>query len=171
MKLLLTFAMILPLLSPFGTKSSGKNPKPDGASTSYEFTYSGTMMYPIKYYEVKRDSTGAVRIAYLEHNGTDVIVIPGPEDIFDHIDRAVAQYKLHKMKNSYWPRMEILDGYGWHARIRFQHNSIYSGGSNAGPPEKIYAGINAINNYIQSLIDASSEADVLFRQDYQEYDK
>ena len=171
MKLLLTFAMILSLLSPFGTKSSGKNPKPDGPSTSYEFKYSGTMMYPITFYEVKRDSAGAVRIAYLEHNGTDVIVIPGPEDIFDRIDRAVAQYKLYKLKNSYWPRMEILDGYGWHARIRFQHNSIYSGGSNAWPPQKIYAGINAINSYIQSLIDASSEADILLRQDYQEYYK
>ena len=171
MKLLLTFAMILSLLSPFGTKSSGKNPKPDGPSTSYEFKYSGTMMYPITYYEVKRDSAGAVRIAYLEHNGTDVIVIPGPEDIFDRIDRAVAQNKLYKLKNSYWPRMEILDGYGWHARIRFQHNSIYSGGSNAWPPQKIYAGINAINSYIQSLIDASSEADILLRQDYQEYYK
>lgn len=171
MKLLLTFTMILSLLSPFGTKSSGKNPKPDGASTSYEFTYSGTMMYPITFYEVKRDSTGAVRIAYIEHNGTDVIVIPGPEDIFEHINQAVAQHKLYKLKNSYWPRMEVLDGYGWHARIRFQHNSIYSGGSNAWPPAKIYAGINAINNYIQSLIDASSEADILFRQDYREYHK
>ena len=171
MKLLLTFAMILSLLSPFGTKSSRKNPRPDGPSTSYEYKYSGTMMYPITYYEVKRDSAGAVRIAYLEHNGTDVIVIPGPEDIFDRIDRAVAQYKLYKLKNSYWPRMEILDGNGWHARIRFQHNSIYSGGSNAWPSEKIYAGIIAINSYIQSVIDASSEADILFRQDYQEYYK
>lgn len=171
MKLLLTFAMILPLLSPFGTKSSGKNPKPDGASTSYEFRYSGTMMYPITFYEVKRDSTGAVRIAYLEHNGTDVIVIPAPEDIFDRIDQAVAQYKLHKLKNTYWPRMEVLDGYGWHVRIRFQRNSIYAGGSNAWPAAKIYAGITAINNHIQSLIDASSEADILLRQDFREYDK
>ena len=171
MKLLLTIAMILSLLSPFGTKSSGKNPRPDGASTSYEFKYSGTMMYPITFYEVKRDSTGAVRIAYIEHNGSDVIVIPGPEDIFERIDQAVAQYKLSKLKNSYWPRMEVLDGYGWHVRIRFQHNSIYSGGSNAWPPQKIYAGINSINNYIQSLIDASSEADVILRQDYREYDK
>ncbi|MBR4525432.1 MAG: hypothetical protein IKP15_07780 [Bacteroidales bacterium] len=171
MKLLLTFAMILPLLSPFGTKSSGKNPKPDGASTSYEFRYSGTMMYPITFYEVKRDSTGAVRIAYLEHNGTDVIVIPAPEDIFDRIDQAVVQYKLHKLKNTYWPRMEVLDGYGWHVRIRFQRNSIYAGGSNAWPAAKIYAGITAINNHIQSLIDASSEADILLRQDFREYDK
>lgn len=169
MKLLLTFAMMIPLLFPFVTKSSGNNPRPDGPARSYEFVYSGTMMYPFTYYEVKRDETGAVRIAYLEKHGHDVLVIPGPDDIFDRIDEAVAKYKLHRLKNSYWPRMQVLDGDGWHAYIHFRENGISSGGSNAWPPEKLYAGISAINGYIQSVIDASSEADILFRQDYKDY--
>ena len=171
MKLLFSLVMMLPLLFPLGPKSSGKNDKPDGPSTSYEFSYNSTMMYPITYYKVSRDETGAVRIGYLLNHDHEVTVIPGPEDIFERIDKAVADYKLHKLKNSYWPRMQILDGYGWHAYIRFQKRGISSGGSNAWPPKKIYAGISSINNYIKSVIDASTEEDVLFRQDYQEYRK
>ena len=44
MKLLITLAMMFPLLFPFGTKATGRNEKPDGPATSYEFSYSSTAM-------------------------------------------------------------------------------------------------------------------------------
>lgn len=169
MKLLIAFAMMLPLMFPFGTRSSGSNPKPEGHARSYEYVYSGTMMYPITFYDVRRDEAGAVRITFLEDRGTDICVIPGPADFFERVEAIVAEYRLHRLKNSYTPRARILDGHMWHAYIRFERNSISSGGSNAWPPEKLRAGINAINAYVQSLIDASSDADIVSRQDYQEY--
>ena len=157
----------------FFTKATGSNPKPDGPARAYEYQYSGTMMYPITYYQVKRDGDGAVRIAYLEDvrsyenpNGPDMIVIPGPEDFFGQVDAIVSQYKLHRLRGTYTPRADVLDGYMWHAYIRFEKNSISSGGSNAWPPEKLRAGIDAINGYIQSLIDASTEADVIGHDDH-----
>lgn len=171
MKLLLTLAFMLPLLScsPLWNKSSGSNPRPDGPATSYEYSYNGTMMYPIEYYSVKRGADGAVRIAFLRNNEPEVRVIAGPEDFFARVDALVAEYGLHRLKESYRPRMEVLDGYDWHVRIRFRENAIYSGGFNAGPSGKLSSGIAALNQYVESLIDASSEEDVIFRQDYQEY--
>lgn len=154
---------MLPFLacSPFGVKSSGRNPKPDGPVTSYEYQLSGTMRYPITFYEVDRDSTGAVRIAWSKANSGDIRVIRGPEDFFHRVDEYVSQYKLYKLKNHYVPRARVLDGKMWHAYIRFQHNSISAGGSNAQAPRELMAGIDAINQYIQSLIDASGEEDII----------
>ena len=119
---------MLPFLSGsvFWVKSSGRNPRPDGPSTHYEYQLSGTMRYPITYYEVDRDSTGTVRIAWSESNEPDIRVIKGPEDFFQRVDGYVAQYKLHKLKNRYLPRMQVLDGEMWYARIRFTENSILS---------------------------------------------
>ena len=112
MKLLLTLAFMLPLLScsPLWNKSSGSNPRPDGPATSYEYSYNGTMMYPIKYYSVKRDADGAVCIAFLRNSEPEVRVIAGPEDFFARVDALVAEYGLHRLKESYRPRMEVLDG-------------------------------------------------------------
>lgn len=162
----------------FFTKATGSNPKPDGPARSYEYQYSGTMMYPITYYDVKRDENGDVRIAYLEKErnydnpkGPDMIIIPGPEDFFEQVDAIVAKYKLHRLRGTYTPRALVLDGYMWHAYIRFQKNSISTGGSNAWPKEKLWNGINAINGYIQSQIDASSEADIIDHIDYRTYRK
>ena len=171
MKLLLTLAFMLPLLScsPLWNKSSGSNPRPDGPATSYEYSYNGTMMYPIEYYSVKRGADGAVRIAFLRNNEPEVRVIAGPEDFFARVDALVAEYGLHRLKESYRPRMEVLDGYDWHVRIRFRENTISSGGFNAGPSGKLASGIAAINQYVESLVDASSEEDVIFRQDYREF--
>ena len=179
MKLLLTLAFMLPLLScsPLWNKSSGSNPRPDGPATSYEYSYNGTMMYPIKKISggsqpcqtVKRGADGAVRIAFLRNNEPEVRVIAGPEDFFARVYVLVAEYGLHRLKESYRPRMEVLDGYDWHVRIRFRENAIYSGGFNAGPSGKLASGIAALNQYVESLIDASSEEEVIFRQDYQEY--
>ena len=161
----------------FFTKAKGSNPRPDGPCTSYEYQHSSTMMYPLTFYDVKRDGDGTVRIAFIEDKwqdhpgGPDIIIIRGPEDLFGRIDAIVAEYKLHRLKNIYTPRAHVLDGYMWHAYIRFQKNSISASGSNAWPSEKLWAGVEAINSYIQSLIDASTEADVIERIPYLDYRK
>jgi hypothetical protein len=168
MKTLLLLSMMLPFLSCSSVfvKSSGRNPKPDGPATSYEYQLSGTMRYPYTYYVVNRDSTGMVRIAWLTGHEPDVRVIRGPEDFFLHLDEMVAQYNLHKLKNRYLPRADVRDGKMWHAYIRFANNGISTGGDNAWPPQALRDGIDAINQYIQSLIEASSEEDVLEVYEY-----
>ena len=160
----------------FFTKATGSNPKPDGPARAYEYQYSGTMMYPITFYEVERDADGAVRIAYLQEernytnpDGPDMIVIPGPEDFFKQVDAIVSSYKLHRLKGTYTPRARVLDGYMWHAYITFQKNSISAGGSNAWPAEKYWSGIEAINDIIQTAIDASKEEDIVERVPYREF--
>ena len=69
--------------------------------------------------------------------------------------------KLHKLKDHYLPPFEVLDGYGWGISIVYPEDSIWSGGSNAWPGGKLAEGINVINSRIQSIIDASTEADIL----------
>lgn len=171
MRLIYSLAFMISVLSCSlpGPRSSGSNPKPDGPASSYTYTYNATMYYPLEYYDVKRDSTGAVRIAWLKDQGPDVVAIAGPEDFFDRLDALVAEYKLHLLKESYWPRMHILDGNSWRLKIRFVRNSIYATGENAWPRDKQRSGINAINDYIRSLIAASGEEDIILRMEYMKY--
>ena len=162
LKTLLVLALMIPgLPNLFFTRSSGSNPRPEGAVVSYEYSYSNTMMYPVTFYRVDRDSTGTVRISWSKDNEPDITVIRGPEDLLEKIGAIAAAHKLHRLKNSYWPRMEILDGHGWHMYLRYAKNSTSSGGSNAWPPEKLLNGISSINGCLRGLIDASTEADVI----------
>ena len=161
MKTLLTLSLLLPL---FGFRvmviASGSNPKPDGPVSFYQYTYSSTSRFPVRFYEVKPDDSGTLCLRW-SVNDEDISVIRAPQDALERIGELVAQHKLHKLKNSYRPRMEVLDGHGWYMIIRFRENSISAGGSNAWPPAKLDAGIHAINAYLQSLIDASTEADII----------
>ena len=171
MKPLLILSLMIPLFSCsfLGTKTVGSNPRPDGAMTSYEYAYMSTAMYPLQWYEVDRDEAGKVRIAWSAQLDPEIRVIRGPEDFFERTAAIVGEYKLYRLREHYSPRADVRDGYMWHAYIRFEHNSISSGGSNAWPKETLRAGVKAINAYIQSLIDASTEADVIDRQAYSDY--
>ena len=170
MKTLLAFSVILPLLgSVFYTKSRGHNHKPEGAAVSYEYNYSSTMAYPLTYYKVEKDSAGQVRIAWLKNHGPDVLAIKGTEEVLERIGALSAQYKLHRIKQSYWPSVQVLDGTSWHMYLRFQKGSISSGGNNASAPARRMQGIYSINDYLQSLIDASTEADIILREDYRTF--
>ena len=53
-----------------------------------------------------------------------------------------------------------------YAAIGYEEDSIYSGGSNAWPPEKQSTGIAAINAMIGELIAASSESDIIARRSH-----
>ena len=170
MKTLLALSLVLPLVgNMLFTKSSGRNTKPSGAAVSYEYTYSTTMAYPVTFYQVERDSKGEIQIAWLNHYGPDVYVIRGSEKVLKRIGAIATQYKLHRLKNHYYPSMEILDGDSWHTYLRFENGSISSGGNNASAPAKLMEGLQRINDYIQSVIDASTEDDIILREDYRDF--
>ena len=168
MKLLLALTLMASLLSPFriGVKGRGSNDKPDGAVIRYEYSYSSTAMYPLTWYCVERDETGVVKVSYSRDIEREIRIIRAPDDIFEQIGALAAEYKLHKLKNTYTPRMHVLDGYMWSVHIRYEKGSISSSGSNAWPPEKLDAGVNAINAYVKSLIEAAGEEGVIGRDDH-----
>ena len=86
MKTLFAFSLILPLIGGvFYTKSSGKNHKPEGGALYYEYRYSGTMAYPFTYYQVEKDASGQVTIAWLKKESPDVVVIKAPQEVLEHI--------------------------------------------------------------------------------------
>ena len=170
MKAILAFSLLLPLVGGMlYTKSSGSNKKPEGAALSYEYRYSSTMLYPITYYRVTKEADGTVRIAWLKNHGPEVLAIRAGGEVLDRIAAISAEYKLHRLKNSYWPSIQVLDGTSWHTYLHFQKGGISSGGNNAKGPKKQMDGLQCINDYLQSLIDASSEADIIFRQDFRDY--
>ena len=167
MKKIIVLSLMLPLLfscSSFRTRSFGRNPKPDGITSFYEFSYSLLMRYPEKYYLVERDAEGRVNIAWSEQGEEEIRVILAPEDFLARIHAIVSEHRLHKLRQSYLPRMKVLDGDMWRARIRFDRNSIHTGGSNARPPKELKAGIDAINALIREQIEASTEDDIIDRR-------
>ncbi len=169
MKTLFAFSIILPLLGGLYTKSSGKNHKPEGGALYYEYRYSGTMAYPFTYYQVEKDASGQVTIAWLKKESPDVVVIKAPQEVLEHIGALAYEHKLYRIKESYWPSVQVLDGTSWHMYMRFQKGSISSGGNNATAPAKRMRAIYSINSYLQSVIDASTEADIILQENYREF--
>lgn len=136
---------------------------------SYEYSYSNTMEYPITFYQVKKGSDGVVRIAWMKDHGPEVQVINGTDEVLEHIGAITAEYKLHRLRCSYYPSVQVLDGTSWHAYIRFEKGSVSTGGNNAKAPEKLMGGLYAINSYLQSLIDSAKESDIILREDYRAF--
>lgn len=164
MKTILAFSLFIPLFGlvhGIGVKATGRNEKPQGELESYEYSYSTMARFPHRYYQVKRDGTGMLCLYFSKDLEEDICVIQAPDDALEHIAGIVREYRMHKLRGSYRPRMEVLDGYAWHCSLRFSEGHISSGGSNAGAQGKPGAGLHAINSYITSLIDASTEEDII----------
>ena len=154
--------LLLLMFTLFSRCSSDKNIMPEGAITGYEYVYSGTMAYPIRFYKVERDSKGVLGLHFSE-NDEKVTVYKVPEETLDFIDGIVRETKLHKLRTSYRPPVEVLDGYGWYVCISYEKGHIVSGGQNASAPKAQREGIGRINQHLQEIIDSSSEADILSR--------
>ena len=146
--LILSLMATLSFCSPFGVKSAGRNDKPEGPVVSYEYSYDGTMMYPLEFICVERSGSGTLQLLY-SGGGAEITVYSLPEEAPERIGALAAEYKLHRLKESYRPRMRILDGYMWHCRIRYGKGVISSRGSNARPPRALKDGIDAINAYLR----------------------
>ena len=168
MKTILTLTLMLTLFAPFriGVKATGSNKKPEGAAIRYEYKYSSTMMYPLTWYCAERDSTGVVKISFSRDAEREISIIQAPDDFFERVGALAAEYKLHRLRGTYTPRALVFDGYMWSVYIRYEKGSISSGGSNAWPPKNLDAGINAINQYIEKLIQTAGEAGVIGHDDH-----
>lgn len=133
----------------------------DSVPTEYHYQYSGMMAYPIVSYKVSiQEEDGTVALSYSQ-DGPDVTVYKAPADLLKKIGDLVRKNKLYNLKNSYEPQFEILDGYGWSVGVIYEDGYIFSGGSNAWPDKKLWAGISEINEMLQAIVDYAAPEDII----------
>ena len=143
-RLIIIFSMLLPLLS-----CSAK--MPGGPIRAYEYVHNNCTMYPIVSYQIVVDASGVQTLVYSKNDGVEHSVVL-QEDALGRIDALTRQYKLYRLKEHYRPPFTVYDGWSWNVHISYERDCIYSSGSNARPSKRLNAGIDAINEYIESLI-------------------
>ena len=125
-------------------------PAPKGLLNYYEYQETGTVMPPLEYIRVERTDEG-IRMDYSRF-GEEQKVVLLPDGAMEHIDSLFREYGLKKLKESYRPRVQILDGTMWHVYFGYEENPISSGGSNAWPPKRQMEGISAINAWLKEHV-------------------
>lgn len=162
MKYFLMASLLAALFScgdPYGNKNVKNLPK--DSIEGYEYSYSGTMMWYITWYKIEKGEDGSLKLLYSKDCEPEITIYKCPQDALEKIDGIVREYTLWKLKSSYYPKLDVLDGYGWHTYVKYKDGSLSTGGSNAWPPKELNAGISAINSYIQGIIGSASEDDIL----------
>ena len=152
MKLLAIIAMMMSLF--------GNSGKPAGAFKYYEYRSTTMREYPHEYYKLEVSEEQGVTLSWAKSN-SDITVLRVPEETVQKLDAMIDQYKLPKLKNNYHPPFMVHDGMMWHVYIRYEKGGISSGGDNAWPGDPQKEGIKAVNAYFETLIEASSEEDII----------
>lgn len=150
-----------------GCGSPAAPPFVENDPVSYEYTYDVCMAYPARWYKVFTDEEGTLCLAY-NAGGSEATILRAPEDVLRTIGKTVREKKLYGLQRSYTPPFQVLDGYSWHIDIEYKGGSIWSGGSNAAPEKDLNEAIDAINEYLEGIIAASTEDDVTGRKPYRD---
>lgn len=133
---------------------------PEGDLLSVEYTESGTMAGYIYEGHVKKNPDGTFVLKAMKENYGPLYQKQISKEAADTIRQIIIEEKMYKYKEHYRPKMQVLDGYGWHFAAKFSDGtSIYSSGSNARPGGN---GLGRINGYMRHLIedaDTVAEAD------------
>lgn len=149
---LTTLLLAFSLFAPLGIACSPQG-KLQGSLTSYQYSYAGSMSRSGTYYKVELAEDGSVRISYSnEGRWGPIKVYRGPADALETIDKMIADGKLNKLHKEYKNPMHILDGWSWSLYIRYEKGSIDSGGYMAKPSQGLWAAIEGINAYIDTLL-------------------
>lgn len=139
---MLTLAIIITILSIFF-------PKPGGRFKGYEYRLNESTAYPLDNYRVYEDDGG--RFLIESYTGPDTLVtVPAPEDLPARIDAIVRSHKLWMLKKHYTLPFDVRDGFIWNVYIRYEKNSITSGGHQCRPPAKLREGIEKINELLRT---------------------
>lgn len=158
MKLLLP-ALALTLTLPMPSDCFHRS-KFEGPVTSYEYCYNATMAYPLEYYRLETTEEGVARLGHSKGEN-EIIWIKVDQEVFDTVADLIRQYKLYKLKRDYEPPFEVLDGRSWYLHANNGKDGFSSSGYNAWPPKKLREGIDAVNAYLKSLIDAATPDDII----------
>ncbi|MBR5700102.1 MAG: hypothetical protein IKX37_03320 [Bacteroidales bacterium] len=150
------------LLSLFGCQGgySAGGEKPEGSLRSYEYRESRMRISPAEYYLLQRTEEGEMQLTWAK-DASDGTIIRVADDALEQVESMVQAYKLNRLKENYRPIGHVLDGTMWNVYFRYEKGSVSSGGDNAWPGEKLWNGVEAINAYLNTLIDAATEADVV----------
>ena len=157
-------ALLLMAFSLFGCgigKGGRTQPAPEGPLNSYEFQRSnGRMMYPLKYIRVYRTPESGVEMEWSDRTD-EITVLQLAPDALEHIDALFKEYELKKLKTMYLPFGDVRDGIMWHVYFGYEVHSMSTTADNAWPPKRQQEGIEAINAYLDSLVENASEEDIL----------
>lgn len=148
------------LMSLFGCGKGNDNKKPEGAFKEYEYRETTMREYPCLFYLLENTEESGLTLSWAKHN-SDITVLRVPEEAAEKLTALINEYKLHKLKNSYRPPFDVRDGTMWHVYIRYEKSRISCSADNAWPPKELWAGIEAINAYLDGLIEASKEEDII----------
>lgn len=133
--------------------------EPQGELQSVEYTHSGTMAGYIYEGRVKLDSNGNFVLTAMKENYGPLFQKQISKEAVDSFKQIIIEEKMYKYKEHYTPRMEVLDGEGWHFAAKFSDGTrIYSSGSNAWPRGN---GLGRIQGYLLKLI---ADADTIVEE-------
>ena len=107
---------------------------PEGSLVRVELTRSGTMAGYEWYGCAEPDSTGVFVLRAMKESYGPVFQKQLSHEVMNQFRQVIEDEKMFKYKESYHPKMEVLDGWGWSFRAKFSDgSSISSHGSNASP--------------------------------------
>ncbi|MCR5326676.1 MAG: hypothetical protein K6E37_08035 [Bacteroidales bacterium] len=160
MKLMLLLSMFMSLFGCTSWENDNEGRKPEGAFMYYEYRSTTMREYPHEYWRLENTKESGLTLSWAKCN-SDITVLRVPEEAVQKLTDLVNQYKLYKLKSSYKPPFDVRDGIMWHVYIRYEKSDTYSSADNAWPPKALWSGIEAINAYLDTLISASTESDIL----------
>ena len=132
---------------------------PEGDLLSVEYTESGTMAGYIYEGHMKQNPDGTFVLKAMKENYGPLYQKQISKEAVDTIRQIIIEEKMYKYKEHYTPRMEVLDGEGWHFAAKFSDGTrIYSSGSNAWPRGN---GLGRIQGYLLKLI---ADADTIVEE-------
>lgn len=158
MKLLLLMSMIMSLFGCSMGETEGR--RPEGAFKYYEYRSTTMREYPHEFWRLENTQENGLTLTWSKSN-SDYTVLRVPEEAAQKLTGLVKEHKLYRLKSTYKPPFDVRDGTMWHVFIRYEKSSIDCSADNAWPPKALWEGVKAVNAYLDSLIQASTEDDII----------
>ena len=123
---------------------------PDSELIGLRYVSSGTMARPEFEGSVKMDSAGVFVLKAMKENYGPMFEKQITTEDMKHFRQIIEDEKMYKYKDSYQPRMQVMDGWGWTFWAKFADGSVIeSHGSNARPDGN---GLGKVHGYMERLI-------------------
>ena len=116
--------------------------------------------YPHEFWRLENTQENGLTLTWSKSN-SDYTVLRVPEEAAQKLTGLVKEHKLYRLKSMYKPPFDVRDGTMWHVFIRYEKSSIDCSADNAWPPTALWNGVKAVNAYLDSLIQASTEDDII----------
>ena len=143
----------------FGVMGCALKKMPEGELISVEISRHGTIARAEFEGRVEQDSTGAFVVTAMRETYGPLFEKRVDEEVINRFRQIIEEEKMYKYKESYRPKFEVLDGWGWSFKARFSDgSSIYSHGFNASPSGN---GLGRIRGYMQELVQDGVQVEFL----------